>query len=173
MKESNVVETTDAVVKTKDVNVVTFGKAKGISDEVLAVEAIKDIFGTAKLPSLKNATKVLTPFGHDPESQGGMIDMNILSGHTTLQGLAMGLYGSATRKSDPEAYGKSCLRVKNHVKWMATGQITHGGIGSRVARVHKNYKMLTKRLSKQMAVLLPSVEATFKAKYNSQGIPLS
>lgn len=139
-----------------------------LAPSAIAVGEIRALVGT----ELRNDGKH-TPFGHLAKGQGGIIDMNILSGATTLNGLAAGLSGASTRKSDPLAYGKSCKRVADHIKWMATKATSHGGLASRLKNCHKNPKGLATKLAKHLSVLNETVQASFKAQYNAKGLPLA
>jgi hypothetical protein len=139
-----------------------------LAPSALAVQAIRELVGTEPRNDGKH-----TPFGHLVKSQGGIVDMNILSGATTLNGLARGLSGASTRKSDPLAYGKSCKRVADHIKWMATKATSHGGLPSRLKNCHKNPKGLANKLAKHLSVLNETVQASFKAQYNAKGVPLA
>jgi len=151
-----------------------YGSAGAINAPKLAPSAIAvaEITKLVGGNTLRNDGKH-TPFGHLIKGQGGIIDMNILSGNTTLNGLVMGLSGASTRKSDPLAYGKSCKRVADHVKWMATKATSHGGLVSRLKNVHKNPKGLASKLAKHLAVLNETVQTSFRAEYNAQGVPLA
>jgi len=160
LTNANIMDATYGSIKAKDpVN------APKLSPAGVAIQNIK-----ALLPTDYDKEK-FSPFGHKVGSQGAMIDFNIINGATTLNGLAAGLHGSTSRKSDPLAYGKSCVRVKNHINWMATKAITHGGLRSRLKNVSKAPATLAGKLAKELLIFNETVQAAFKAEYTAAGIP--
>lgn len=87
----------------------------------------------------------LTPFGHKMGCKGGVIDLTILSGKVhSLESFIDQLSNSGIKavETDRKAYPLDTFRavlakrVTDHVSWCAsTSNQTHGGFGSRLAKV--------------------------------------
>jgi hypothetical protein len=113
----------------------------------------------------------LTPLGNRANDMNGRIDMALLSGTLTLEGLAKAVGNPNTRKSDPASFGMTCRRVKEHIHWMATMATSHGGFLNAIARVHKYPKGKAKKISKYLQKVDAQISTAFKAQFNSKGLP--
>lgn len=99
----------------------------------------------AQIATQATQAEGLTPFGHKMGCKGGVIDLIILSGRVhSLDSFIDQLSNSGIKavKTDRKAYPPHTFRavlakrVTDHVSWCAsTSNQTHGGFGSRLAKV--------------------------------------
>ena len=129
------------------------------------VQALRDLVGTE--------VQRYTPLGSTAKAQNGHIDMAILNGVTTLDGLIQALGTPATRKSNPNDKGKAALRVKEHLAWYVSAAKTHGGVLHAFSRVHKYPKGKMKQAIKLLEPIYRSIKEEFEELYDSKGHQLA
>lgn len=112
-----------------------------------------------------------TPLGSTAKAENGRIEMAILNGATTLQELAEAIGNPNTRKSDPNDFGKACLRVKEHLNWIVSGSTAHKGFLHAMGRVHKYPIGKGKKCMKHLKGLNDKINTEFRELFDSKGLP--